>query len=260
MPTLENIEHDVLYSLFKGEPNTTKSSQALTWPKPQYWLSWDGKMQALARAMKHHGVKGEDISFDNYENWDSPRKKLESFQLNCPFKTIVVDSITSGSDYILRQVRKSKSGSTRASGAAAGKSIAGIETNELEDFNAEAAALSELVALTKYLFEYKRINIILIGHVIRTEQKSLDGKINITRQLVTAAKKVASKIPAYCTEIYHFDIEPSLTGGQGKINMRTTSSSEDYARTSLPLPGLIELGYDNLYEKYVLPAIKELKA
>lgn len=261
MPDLSSISNDVHYFLFKGDPGTTKSSQALTLPKPQYWFPFDGKMQSLARAIKAHKINGADISYDAYDKIGPAIKKLEHFQLNCPYKTIVLDSITSSSDIALRDVRRNKGNS----GKDAGRDIGGFQVNILEDFNAEASALSELVALTKYLYENKGVNICLIAHVIRREEKSKNDRgqttVNVTRQIVTAAKALAQKIPAYCTEIYHFDINPALTAdGNPEVILRTQHSSEDYARTSLPLPGEFRLDYDNLYEKWVLPAINKLKA
>lgn len=255
--SLDNIDPSVQYTLLKGDPGTTKSSQALTYPKPQYWFPFDGKMQSLARAMKAHNIKGSDIHYDPYDTFGPALKKLEQFKLSCDYKTIVIDSITSGSDLALRDIRKNKG--TGGSDKGSTRTVGGFEVNILEDYNGEASALSELIWLTRYLFENKGINIVLIAHVIRKDEKSKDGKINIVRQIVTAAKAAAQKIPAYCTEIYQFDAEPSLTGGVPKIIVKTVGTTEDYARTSLPLEPEIELNYDNLYEGYVLPAINLLK-
>lgn len=256
--TLEFIDPTAQYTLFKGDPGTTKSSQAITYPKPQYWFPLDGKMQSLARAMKAHNISGKDIHYDNYDSIAPVINKLESFKFNCDYKTIVIDSITSTSNTALRDIRKNKGTSKQDKGNAT-RSIGGFEVNILEDFNGEASALSEIISLTKYLFENKGINIILIAHVIRKEQKDASGKTNVVRQIVTAAKAISQTIPAICTEIYQFDLLPGLTGGNPEIMIRTTHTSEDYARTSLPLPNEFKLDYDNLYEKWVLPAINELK-
>ncbi len=256
MPNLESISNDIHYTMFKGDPGTTKSSQAITYPKPQYWFPFDGKMQSLARAMKHHNISGADINYDTYDKIAPAIRKLEAFKLNCPYKTIVIDSITSASDIALRDIRTNKGNSGKG-----GRDIGGFEVNILEDFNGEASVLGEIASLTKYLFENKGINIILIAHVIRKEQKDASGKVNVVRQIVTAAKAVAQKIPAYCTEIYQFDVNPALTNnGNPEVIIRTQHTSEDYARTSLPLPGEFRLDYDNLYDKWVAPAIDKLKA
>lgn len=256
MPTMESVDNRTHYTLFKGEPGTRKSTASLGWPKPIYYFSFDGKMNALKLPMKFWNIDLKSVSFDDYVDWTTARSKLEQFSLTCPYKTVVIDSITSCADYMLRQTIKQKAGKTRASGGAAGKSVGGIAVNELEDYNAEAAGLTELIALTKDIQKYHKIDIILIAHVVRTDYKTPDGKMNISRVLVTAGKKPAAKIPAYCDEAYHFGFEPSaIVGEVGDLIVETVNNGEDYARTTLTLPTTIKLKNDNLYEKYILPAI-----
>lgn len=258
---MSSVSNNYHFSLFKGEPGCRKSTAALSYPKPHYWFSFDGKMNALSIPMKLWKIDPKEIHYDDYTDWTKARAKLEQLQVNCPYKTIIIDSITSCADYMLRQMLTLKQGKTRASGAGAGKVIGGISVNEIEDFNAEAAGLTELIALTKDIHKYHKIDIILIAHVIRIENKSLDNKINVSRTIVTAGKKPAAKIPAYCDETYHFGIEQDMDISKGgNYNIITSHAGEDYARTSLPLPSLIQIGNDPLYEKYILPAIKKLNA
>src|SRR6185295_6173307 len=148
MANMSTVGFESLYCMFKGEPGTRKSTQALSFPGPQYWFSWDRKMNGIYIPMKKWGIEPKSISYDDYDDWTSARNKLESFQVNCPYKTLVFDSLTSMADMTLRQTLKVKGG-TRKSGNTAGKMIAGIAVNEIEDYNAEAAALQELIALTK---------------------------------------------------------------------------------------------------------------
>ena len=49
MPTMDSVTFfDALYCMFKGEPGTRKSTQALSFPGPQYWFSWDRKMNRVS--------------------------------------------------------------------------------------------------------------------------------------------------------------------------------------------------------------------
>ena len=132
MPTMGTAQIEGLYSLFKGEPGLRKSTQALSYPTPQFWFSWDRKMNSLMLPMKRWGIDPKLISYEDYDDWTAPKKKLEQLQLNCPFKTIVLDSITSMADMTLRQTTKMKYGMTRSSGKDAGKLIAGIAVNEID--------------------------------------------------------------------------------------------------------------------------------
>lgn len=258
MPTMNDVLNNVHYSLFKGHPGTRKSTQALSYPKPQYWFSFDGKMNALKIPMKLWNIDPKLIQYDDYTTWTDARNKLEAFQTNCPYKTVVIDSITSCADNMLRQVLKLKQGQTRKSGQASGKVIGGISVNEIEDFNAESAGLTELIALTKDIHKFHKIDVILIAHIIQTEQKTLDGVTNVYRTLVTAGKKPAAKIPAYCDETYNFAIEenPDMSKG-GEYIVLTTNTGNDYARTTLDLDPIIKIGGKNLYEDFIKPAIQK---
>lgn len=261
MFTLDQVSIDELFVLMKGEPGTRKSTAALSFPTPQYWFCWDMKMESLLLPMLNWGINPKLISADNYTDWDKPRAQLEKLQLNCPYKTIVVDTITSAADSINRQTLKLKSGTSTKSGADAGKRIGSIPVNTIEDFNAEDSALKEMVSLLKDIHKFHKVNVILIGHIIQKEIKSQDGKTHMSRMLVTAGKGIAQKIPAYCTEVYHFNIKTGIDASVGgQYALKTTHTGDDFARTSLPLEPEIVFGNEPLYPKWIAPAIAKLKS
>lgn len=260
MPTMGDVGFEGLYCMFKGEPGTRKSTQALSFPGPQYWFSWDRKMNGIFLPMRKWGIDPKTITFDDYEDWNKPRAKLEQLQLNCPYKTIVLDSITSMADMTLRQTVRLKYGMTRQSGQTAGKLIAGIAVNEIEDYNAESSALQELIALTKDIHAFHKVNIILIAHVVKAEYRDTTKKTtHISRQIVTAGKNVAAKIPAYCGEVYHFNIKQGFAEGQGgDYSLLTEHTGDDFARTALGLDKEIVFKDKPLYETWIKPAITKL--
>jgi hypothetical protein len=55
MPTLDNVRVDSLFSMFKGEPGTRKSTAALSYPTPHFWISTDQKMESLVLPAKRWG-------------------------------------------------------------------------------------------------------------------------------------------------------------------------------------------------------------
>jgi len=254
MPSLNDIKMDSLFTMLKGEPGTRKSTAALSYPTPQYWFSLDQKMEALTLPAKRWGVKLTDIEYDDYVDWDKPRAKLEQLQVNCKYKTIIVDSITSAGDGMTRQVRMAKSKDNT------GKKIGNIPVSGFEEFNAEASAFTELIALLKDIHKFHNINVILIAHILGARKDNDANKLtHHSRIIVTGAEKISAKIAAYMTEVYHFNIEPAFEADkEGQYALMTVHTGNDYARTSLPLPQKITFNNEPLYEKYIAPAIIKL--
>lgn len=255
MFTLDTVSLDSLFSMFKGEPGTRKSTQALSYPTPQYWFSMDQKMESLILPMKRWGINPQDIHADDYTDWDKPRAKMESFQVNCPYKTIILDSITSSGDVMTRQVRKAKAANNE------GKKIGGIPVSGLEEFNAESSAFSEMIALLKDIHKYHKVHVILIAHVIgQRKDVEKNQATHHSRIIVTGAEKISAKLAAYMTEVYHFNIDSSFDADQeGKYGLITTHTGNDYARTALPLDRKIIFNDQPIYEKFIKPGIERLK-
>lgn len=251
MPNMSTRKFNALYCLFKGEPGTRKSTASLSFPGPIYYFDWDMKMDALQLPIKSWGINPSTIDYDLYKDWDAAKTKLESFQLNCKYKTVVIDSITSMADAAIRQTLKFKGGG--------GKKIGTIPVGGFDEYNAEAAAISELIALTKDIKEYHQCNIILIGHVIQKEVKGPNNTTHMARLLVTAGKSPAQKIPAFCSEIYHFNMVLGMDATKGsQYALRTTHSGDDFARSSLGLDPEIVFDNEPLYTKWIKPALDKL--
>ncbi len=257
MPTMEDIPLDVLFTMLKGEPGTRKSTAAVSYPTPQYWVSTDQKMEALALPMKRFGIKPKDVTYDDYSDWDKPKAKLEQLQVSCPFRTIIVDSITSIGDNMNRQTRKQK----RNDGS--GKMIGSIQVSGLEEYNAESAGFQELIAILKDIHKFHKVNIILIAHVVG-QRKNDDGNklTHHSRVIVTGGDKISAKVSSYMTEVYHFNVKTgfNVDAGDDKYALITRHTGNDFARTSLPLEKEIVFHDDPLYDKYILPGINKLKA
>lgn len=256
MPNLNDVKIEALFSMFKGEPGTRKSTCALSYPTPQFWISTDQKMEAMLLPSKRWGIKPTDIQYEDYTDWDKPKAKLEQLQVNCPFKTIIFDSVTSGGDCMTRQVRRIKTSE------GTGKKIGNIPVSGFEEFNAESSAFQEMIALLKDIHKFHGVNIILIAHVLGARKDNDANKLtHHSRIIVTGAEKISAKIAAYMTEVYHFNIEPAFEADkEGQYALMTVHTGNDYARTSLPLPQLIRFNSEPLYERYILPGIEKLKA
>jgi hypothetical protein len=243
--------------MFKGEPGTRKSTAALSYPTPQYWVSTDQKMESLILPGKRWGVDFTQVDFDDYSDWDKPRDRLEKLQVNCKYKTIIVDSITSIGDAMTRQVRKNK----RANND--GKLIGNISVSGLEEYNAESAAFQELTAILKDIHKFHGVNVILIAHVVGQRKNDDANKLtHHSRVIITGGDKIAGKLASYMTEAYHFNIEAdfNIDSGEGKYGLYTSHTGNDYARTSLPIDRKIMFNDQPLYEKWIKPGILRLEA
>lgn len=256
MPTLDEANFDVLFTMLKGEPGTRKSTCALSYPTPQYWISTDQKMEALTLPMKRWGINPKDIKYDDYNDWNGPQSKLKQFELSCPFKSIIVDSVTSIADCMTGQVRKKKSSE------GGGKMIGGINVDGLEEYNAESGAFKDLMARLKDIHKFHKVNIILIAHVVGQRKDDDSNKLtHHSRVIITGGDKIAGKIASYMTEVYHFNVEPGFAEtDEGHYTLYTSHMGNDYARTSLPLERKITFDNRPLYDDFVKPAIEKLKA
>lgn len=258
MPTMADVNIDALFTMLKGEPGTRKSTQALSYPKPQYWACTDQKMEALTLPMKSWGIRPTDINFDDFTQWTAMRAKLEQLQVNCPYRTIIVDSVTSTGDNMNRETVKFK-----VAEGTGGKKVGHIYVPGIEEYNAEASAFQELIAILKDIHKYHKVNVILIAHVVGQRNKDNDTNklTHHSRVIITGGDKISGKIASYMTEVYHFNVETdfNVDSGEGKYALYTSHTGNDYARTSLPLERKITFNNDPLYEKWIAPAVKKLK-
>lgn len=254
MAFLEDTLIQFPLTMLKGEPGLRKSTCALSYPKPQYWISTDKKMESLILPMKRWGIKNTDVQFDDYDNWSAPEGKLKQLQTNCPFKTIIVDSLTSIGDGVNRQTKHTK----KADGG--GKVIAGINTNSIEDYNAEASAFQDLMFMLKDINKYHKVHVIVIAHVVGQRKDDANNKLtHHSRVIITGGDKISGKIASYCTEVYHFNVKAGFEeSSEGEYSLFTTHTGNDYARTSLPLPKIITFNDKPLFTNWVEPAIKKL--
>lgn len=257
MPSLESVDIEALFTMLKGEPGTRKSTCALSYPGPQYWFSSDQKMEALHMPAKRWGLWGKGhVTYDDYTDYDKMKEKLKQLSVNCPFRTIIVDSVTSLGDNMNRQTIKGKA----AKGE--GKMIGTINVSGLEEYNAEASAFQETMAFLKDIHKFHKVNIILIAHVVG--QRKDDDKNKLThhsRVIITGGDKISGKIASYMTEVYHFDVKAGFAEtDEGEYACMTSHTGNDYARTSLPLERRIVFNNRPLYDDFIKPAILRLKA
>jgi len=270
-PSMNDFKLNAFSYMLKGEVGTRKSTAALSFalaesnrnPKAarrQYWFSQDKKMGSIVLPSKLWGVNLVNLDYDNYKDYAAMETKLKALQTNCPYDDIILDSITSTGDSINMQTRELKAGTTRVDGSEKGKKIGGIEVDGLEDYKAEAAAFTEITAILEDIKLFFNVNIIFVAHVIGTrtpEDKAQNT--HFARIIVTGGKAISAKIPAYCEEVYHFNVKGAIdTSKEGEYACVTQHTGDDFARTCLPLTKEIVFNNRPLYVDFIQPAIKKL--
>lgn len=267
MPSLSEVKAKALLTMLKGEPGTRKSTQALSYPLPQYWFSTDQKMDALLIPAKLWGIDRTKITYDDYSgsdishSWNQMLSKMESFQLSCPYRdgTIIIDSITSTGDVINLQTLELTKGTSKKDGEAKGRRIGGIAVDTFDEYKAEKSAFRDMLSTLMDIRKAFNVNIVLIAHVIGERKVDEIGITHHARVIITGGKAISGNIAAYCHETYHFNVTPHPDPSKpGSFKIRTTHTGADYARTALPLPLEIDLQDKPLYDTWIRPAIIKL--
>lgn len=255
-----------LFALFKGPSGAGKSVGALSYPSP-YVLDFDAKQPGIAR--KH--FPGKDVQYDQFEDIFGACAVLDNLQDNCPYETLILDSITSLTYNIIKSVAALKGEETPKML----KRLKGIKNSSLEMlgydyYNGETRFIKYILDVLKALWKQpgNPRNVIVIAHVLETEREDIKTKIvTKTRTIVTAGKAVAAYIPAQFDDEWHFALErPDLGSDSGSIGhvVCTESFGDESAKCSIRLPRYIdftETGKNggNLYEtiqKLTKPVIK----
>jgi len=240
------------FALYKGEPGAGKSIQAATWATqgPIYFFDFDGKIDAVWNYFTNTIKKPDllkNIEYDTFDSYNAAATKLEELiEIPNKYETLVWDTLTTSVDKLLTQVQNFKGDDPKKKDKL--KMVGGIQVSDVEDYNAEAAALTRMVQAAK--FDWHK-NFILVAHVVKVQNITLDGKVTTDTQLVTAGKKVAAKLPAYFNEIYHMVGSDGGTLGGKKYEVFTSATGVDFARTALPLASKLDVTGDKFIYNYL---------
>ena len=126
----------------------------------------------------------------------------------------------------------------------------------ISDYNGESSGLNSIVTKMRVIFNKHKVNVVLVAHVIVTETNTLDGTTRTHRRILTGGNKIASEIPSYFNEVWHFEAETGITGDEpAKFICHLKPTAKDFAGTSMQgMPDVIDftnkLFYDEL-SKYM---------
>jgi len=246
MNTDDIVVGESLFALFKGEPGTGKSIAAHSFPET-YTIDLDRKMSSVKSF-----YPGRRFEYDNFDDLISLNQRLEFLRSHCPYRTVIVDSITSLSQLSMRCMIKYRNPNPNS------KTVrAGVPGSEIEDYGGETNEINLVLDHLKAINITHKVNVVVTAHVIEVQHQSVGGKVtNTSRSLVTAGRKIAAIIPTQFDEAYHFDVR--VLGASMSLSEQSDDKPEyicytrhvgdDWARTALKIPTCIEWTDRNFYE------------
>jgi len=245
-----------LFALFKGDSGAGKTVGAISFPNPVV-LDFDRKMPAIAN--KH--FPGKPIPFKQYEDALVAGETVTAWLTQgCPFDTIIVDSITSLSYLCLKTMDDLKGTNPlemfrTMKGTKKGGKMP--EFRGYDYYNAEDSFLKFFIDNLKILWARpgRPHHVIVVAHVLTSDQPKIDGDVVTTRRIVTAGQKIAAYIPAQFDETYHFSVgHGDILGGDGprvKHFCSTEAIGYDFAKTAYHVPPKIDFTNGSLFEAFV---------
>jgi hypothetical protein len=247
-----------IFALFKGPSGAGKSVGALSFPGI-YVFDLDHKMPAIA--LKHFPKKS--IEYDTYDDIDPIADKIQGWINNndCPYETLIIDSITSLVRIIMNSIALAKGESTPQMLKTIKATRSGAKMPELlgyDYYNAEVRFIDWILGNLKILWARPENpkNIIFVAHIVevKTKPNINTGLITVTRSIMTLGNKAPAIIPSEFDEVYMFGTR--AVGGISindpiKIQriMKTETCGEDDAKTAYKLASETDFTNANLYEK-----------
>lgn len=256
--TQDPIDPKGLFALFKGESGTGKSVAALSFPTP-YVIDFDMKMPSISN--KHFPRK--DVYYDHPEDIFKASELISELSDNCPYETVILDTITSLTQCVMKSVADVKNEPTpellgrmkAAKGKAIGKAI---EMLGYDYYNGETRFVKWILDELKSLWAApgNPKHVIVIAHVLAYKTEDIRTKlVTEHRSIVTAGKQIAAYIPAQFDDMYHFYRSRPEVGSDSQVNgvaVITESIGDDSAKSSYKLPGIMDVsGNKSFYDEFM---------
>jgi len=229
-------------ALFIGKPKTSKTVQAASWvlapdvdPDHRVLIyDLDGR---CAPIVNFYPSKLDLIERKYYSSkpsdFEAMKTHIENLQDNCPYRTVIFDGLTMLGENLINYMISLRGGQQSADDKIKGKKRGVLELAGVEDFGGEARGMAQILNIVGIL----PCNFIMTAHFIVTENTNvMTGRTTTTKQLMTAGKKVAARIPIGFDEIYFFEKRGGFTPGDiPTFIVRTQGDDESFAGTVLPL-------------------------
>lgn len=240
-----------IFLLLKGDSGGGKSTASLSFPKP-YVFDFDFKMPSIS--LKHFPNK--EVHWDTFNNIFEIDQMLSQLEADCPYETLIADSITGLVNICMNSVGEVK-GETVPSILKKVKGGA-IEMMGIDYYSTEDRFCTYFVDRLKYFWARpgNPKHVILTAHLV-TVESSPDLKTKMvtrTRSIVSKGKKFAAYLPTGFDNVYVIGHEnPDLDSIKQQVKRIciTESFEEDSAKCSFNFPSKIDFTNDSLYDKFL---------
>lgn len=223
-------------ALVYGPSSTGKTVFACSFPTPILYMDFDNKISSAAQFYKNDKERLEGITVNQYAKMSRDTRckqfiadlnaiqKLQYAKAELPFKTIVIDSLTTFTSYLLDDY-------IHVSQKAIKRALEGV--NAMQDYQLLDKHLTQIIPGILSL----DANVVFIGHLC-IDRDETTGAIS-NRPLMSG--KFADKLPIFFEEVYVSKVDAS-----GKYMMQTHSDPRTVCRTQRKLPKEIESSYDSI--------------
>lgn len=246
MPKLSELNPSTRRTILAyGDSGTGKTVFALSAPGPHYVFDVDGKLSSAAAFYSADKERLSAVEYDDYRmrnEADRPAQrfeaKLREFEKQAseagktpfPYATVILDSFTTFTDMMLREVVLANPMVQRTKSPTA--HIPAMLDYRIQNIHIKQL-LSRLLALP--------CNVIILAH-IKTEKDELTGRI---ATMPNAPGGLAAYLPVVFEEVYRTYVE--VKANKRHYMAQTQADSQFIARSQIPnIPGAIELAWGNL--------------
>ena len=242
MPSTKDINKETaLKILLYSENGFGKSIAAGSFFKagPIKFWDFDGRMKPISTY-----YPGADINYETYDsdNFREFLNDLENLQDKCPWKTLVLDSVTSASNACVVYQLKMKGKMKETKG--------GLPATSWDEINGETVLFTKALEVCKLIHRKFNTHIIWTCHPVSKTIITESGAQRIT-SLAAYGNKIPSIIPGYFDEIYNLSLDK--TGVDTYKRMINTIPKNDFpGKSAMKLPNSIEFTNKNFYDDLMI--------
>jgi hypothetical protein len=233
---LKNDPHKIL---LVGENGMGKSIAAASFFKAGPIRIWD--FDGRLKPVKSY-YPDADINYDTFtaENFRSFIDEINNLANNCPYKTLVLDSVTTASTLCVT-FQLGVKGKLKTSKA-------GLPETSWDEINGETVLFTQMLEAMKLVHKKHKCHIIWTAHPVPKIEISDEGTKRLT-SLAAYGNKIPALIPGYFDEIYNFTrMKTGISDFKYLVN--TVPMNNLPGKTAFPdkIPAQFDITKKNFYE------------